>query len=67
MVEKRGWVAPSDLDAFLGAGFTREQVLEVILGIGMKTLSNYTNHVAKTPLDPAFQTLAWSRPETVTG
>jgi hypothetical protein len=33
----------------------------VVLGVGLKSLSNYTNHVAETPLDTAFQPLAWSK------
>jgi len=48
------------LDAFLAAGYTKANVLEVILGTGLKVLSNYTNHVADTPLDQAFQAKAWS-------
>jgi alkylhydroperoxidase family enzyme len=44
---------------FLNAGFTPQQALEVVLGIGLKTLSNYTNHLADTPLDEAFAGRAW--------
>lgn len=58
--EKRGWVEQSDLDAFLGAGYTRQTVLEVILGTSLKVMSNYTNHVANTPVDSAFQANTWS-------
>ena len=47
--------------AFLNAGYTRTQVLEVVLGVGVKTLSNYTNHIADTPLDAAFAKAAWSK------
>ncbi len=28
----------------------------------MKTLSNYTNHIAETPLDPAFASQRWEGP-----
>ncbi len=61
VVEMRGWPSEDDTNAFLNAGYTKAQVLEVILGVGMKTLSNYTNHVAETPLDPAFANAAWSK------
>lgn len=64
LVEKRGWADDADVDAFLAAGYTKEQVLEVVLGVGMKTLSNFTNHLGATPLDAAFQPQAWSRPAT---
>lgn len=54
MLEKRGWPEEGDLKAFYEAGYTKANVLEVILGIGLNTLSNYTNHVAGTPIDQAF-------------
>lgn len=61
VVSKQGHPEASDIDRFLGAGYGRAQILEVVLGIGMKTLSNYTNHIAQTPLDPAFGPAAWSK------
>lgn len=60
VVEERGWVAPEDLGAFLSAGFGEPQVLEVITGVALKTISNYTNHIAGTPLDGAFESQRWS-------
>ncbi len=55
MVDKRGRPSDEDLRAFLGAGYDQAQVQDVIVGIGMKTLSNYNNHIAATPLDPQFK------------
>jgi len=52
MVRSRGVLAPGDLEAFLAAGFTRANSLEVILAVGLKTLSNYVAHLAQTPPDP---------------
>ncbi len=60
LVEKRG--RPSEEDvvaAFLGAGYNRAQILEVIVGIAFKTLSNFTNHLADTPIDKQFAPFAW--------
>ncbi len=62
IVETRGWPSPATIEAFLGAGFTKEQVFEVVLGVGMKTLSNYTNHLADTPTDSAFAAHDWEKP-----
>jgi uncharacterized peroxidase-related enzyme len=59
VVDNRGWVADDDVQAFLDAGFTRRHVLDVITGVAMKTLSNYTNHLANTPLDDGFASYAW--------
>ncbi len=61
MIEARGWVNEQEIEAFLAVGYTKQQVLEVILGIAVKIIHNYTNHLAKTPLDRAFQPYAWSK------
>lgn len=61
VVAERGWVAPEHIDAFVAAGWRKEQVAEVVLGVAMKTLSNYFNHVNHTEVDAAFQANAWSR------
>ena len=60
IVENRGNIDRSDSDAFIAAGYSQANILEVILGTSLKVLSNYTNHVAHTPLDDAFQPNAWS-------
>ncbi len=62
MVRQRGFVDTAETDAFLAAGFSKAQILEVVLGIATKTLSNYTNHIAATPLDPFMTGAEWSRP-----
>jgi uncharacterized peroxidase-related enzyme len=62
VVDKRGHMPEADLQAFYEAGFTAQNVLEVVLGVGMKTLSNYTNHIAGTPLDSAFAGKEWNPP-----
>jgi len=64
VVDNRGWVDQSDLRAFLDAGYTQRHVLEVILGVAMKTLSNYTNHIAAPALDKQFEAAKWTKPET---
>ncbi|QVL47498.1 MAG: carboxymuconolactone decarboxylase family protein [Thiocapsa sp.] len=51
MTEHRGWVPEADVESFLRAGFTQENLLEVITGIALVTLSSYANHIAATPLD----------------
>lgn len=60
IVASRGWVDDADVEAFLAAGYTRRHIMDIILGVGMKTLSNYTNHIAHTPLDPAWQDQQWT-------
>lgn len=60
IVEQRGFLEPGQLEDFLAAGFEEPQVLEVVTAIAMKTLSNYTNHMMRTPLDEYFQPFAWT-------
>ena len=60
VVKSRGWPSKADVGALITAGYTRQTVLEVILGVGLKTLSNYTNHIVETPLDKATAHRAWS-------
>jgi uncharacterized peroxidase-related enzyme len=59
VVEQRGILTPAEVDAFLGAGYTNAQVLEVLLGVGMKTFNNYVDHIAHTPLNDQFKAEAW--------
>lgn len=47
VVRNRGWVPSEDVDAFIAAGFNQQQILEVILAVTIKTLSNYINHFTK--------------------
>jgi len=61
VVRDRGVVSDSDVQAFLDAGFTKRNILEVILGVSMKVMSNFTNHLADTPLDAPFQKQAWTK------
>ena len=64
VVRERGYVGDAAVDAFLAAGFTKANVLEVITIAATKTISNYTNHITHTEkesfmADPA---LAWTAP-----
>lgn len=42
---RRGKDVQSELDAFFAAGFTEPQVAEVLVGIGLKTMSNTIDHL----------------------
>lgn len=48
--------------AFAAAGFTEQQALEVVLGVGAYALSTFLNMVTRAPLDAAFASFDWSRP-----
>ncbi|PPB82603.1 AhpD family alkylhydroperoxidase [Albidovulum inexpectatum] len=61
VVRNRGFVDEADTQAFLDAGYTTTNILEVILGVAQKVMSNYVNHFAKTPVDKVFEKYAWER------
>ncbi|OBT13930.1 carboxymuconolactone decarboxylase [Vibrio sp. UCD-FRSSP16_10] len=61
MVRERGNVTSEQMTAFFAAGYGQQQVMEVILGLSQKVISNYVNHVAKTPVDPMFEQFAWTK------
>ena len=61
IVASRGWLDDSDVAQFLAVGYTKENLLAVIIGVSMKTLSNYVNHIAKTEIDEPFKSFSWSR------
>lgn len=55
LLRNRGRLGEGELEQFKAVGYGNQQVLEIILGIAQKTISNYTNHLANTPVDEAFQ------------
>ena len=59
VIEKRAWLSDDDIATFRSAGYSQAQILEVVLAASFKTLSNYANHLAETPLDDAFSSRAW--------
>lgn len=60
-VEHRGWIPEADQQAFLDAGYSNRHALDVLSILALKTLSNYSNHIAHPPLDPQFEPQRWSR------
>jgi uncharacterized peroxidase-related enzyme len=62
MRSTRGLPSKAQVQAFLDAGYEERQVLEIILGIAVKTISNYSNHLFHTPVDGMFAGRVWSPP-----
>lgn len=61
MVRQRGNVTAEQMQAFFDAGYGHRAVLDVVLGLAQKTMSNYINHMAQTPVDEVFHPLLWTR------
>ena len=62
----RGQASQEEINEFLASGYSETHVLGIIAGIGVKILSNYSNHLTSPELDAAFAERAWS-PEHVQG
>lgn len=59
VIETRGKVSGEQLSAFTSAGYTKKQAMELLIGVSMKTLSNYFARMTDTPLDDFLSRVAW--------
>jgi len=55
ILDMRGWLKAEDLSRFQAPGIDRSQVYEIVALIGLKTISNWINHIAHTEIDAPFQ------------
>jgi uncharacterized peroxidase-related enzyme len=55
LIQTRGHVPTPALDAFLAAGYTAENVLEVVAQLGFTTMANLAANLARPPIDEAFR------------
>ena len=59
LIEKRGHLSEQELASFMAAGFTKEQVMEVIAVVAASTITNYAGTIANPPLEDPFRQYAW--------
>ena len=62
LIEKRGHLAESDRRRFFEAGFSSEQILEVIAVVAASTITNYTGSVTQPELEAQFEEFVWHAP-----
>ncbi len=55
----RGRPSNEDVNEFLQSGYSEKHVLDIVLALAVKTLSNYSNHLFDTPVDPMFAPREW--------
>lgn len=55
VIHCRGHLSPQAIEALLQAGFSKQQMLDVILGVSQKTMSTLLNGIAGTEIDEAFK------------
>ncbi len=61
LLRDKGKPNPLVISAFYQVGYENRQLLEIVLGISQKVMSNYINHLADTPVDKAFEAFSWSK------
>ncbi len=61
LTDQRGWVDEAGQQTLIDAGYTARHIAEIVLFAGHKTLSNYMNHLAHTPVDAAFAPREWKK------
>ncbi|HEX2667745.1 MAG TPA: carboxymuconolactone decarboxylase family protein [Gammaproteobacteria bacterium] len=61
LVSSRGQVSEAQIKDFLAAGYTRANILEIVLAVGAVTLTGYTNLIAQPSLDAEFAPKVWKK------
>jgi len=59
IIRDKGAVSNDELAAFKAAGYGEQQVIEVILGVALATLCNFSNVLAETELNPELAAYRW--------
>lgn len=54
VVRRKGKVDSTTIQEFLNAGYKEQQLIEILVGVSMKTLSNYLVHLDPVDIDEAF-------------
>lgn len=59
LVRTKGKLSPSEVKAFINVGYSQQQLLELVLGIALKTFTNIVSSMSQLPLDEAFSAHVW--------
>jgi AhpD family alkylhydroperoxidase len=54
IVAKRGRPSEAAIEKFFAVGYRKDQLLELLIGVGLKTITNYMDHMNPVDIDPAF-------------
>lgn len=62
VIATAGAVSEEQVHAFLAHGYTAQNALDVVLGVGTYTMSTLANRMVRAPLDAQLSQLAWEQP-----
>ena len=60
LIENRGHASEADIEKFTATGYSKEQIFEVVLGIGISMTTATTTNVAGTPVEDRFKAQIWA-------
>jgi uncharacterized peroxidase-related enzyme len=63
LINHRGRIAETTMTRFLDQGYSKAQFFELVLGVSVKTFTNYVSNAVTLTLDDAFKPYQWQRPE----
>jgi AhpD family alkylhydroperoxidase len=55
LVRERGHARQETIQKFIAVGYGHQQVMELLIGIALKTISNYLEHICQVPEDEVFR------------
>ena len=58
LVSERGHISETTQKRFFDQGYTPVQLMEVLMGLALKTISNYLDHLNPVDLDTQFSSEA---------
>lgn len=61
IVRQRGRLTDATREKFFSVGYENKHLLDIILGLSQKVISNYVNHLAETPVDNGFVKFKWEK------
>jgi uncharacterized peroxidase-related enzyme len=61
LTKERGFPTQEATNDFKNVGYTDQHLAGVVTGVGMKTLSNYINHISETEVDSIFAEFKWEK------
>jgi len=60
LMESKGNATEADIERFISAGYSKAQIFEVVLCIGISTTTATTTNVAGTPIEDRFRAQMWA-------
>lgn len=61
LTKEKGNITQIEINEFLNSGYSKTHILGIIAGIGIKTMSNYSNHLTNPQIDDVFSYRIWNK------